>query len=448
MKRGYSKAWAASVGAAVLASAGQAWAEPAAPPPDPDPVTGSVADSITGAIAAGRLLLDVRGRWEHVDQTRTAVLKDAADAYTVRTQLGWETGAWNGVKALLEFQNVSHLGPMDYAVNPPGATTPPLNGAAKARYPLVNDPDETELNRLQLAWSPLREFTATLGRQRILIDDQRFIGNVGWRQNEQTFDAARADFAVMGVSGTYAYLARVNRILGPASDWTSDSHLLNLAYAAAPPIRLEGFVYALAFSNSPINSSLTEGARFTGGAPLGPLLLAYGGTWAEQHQYHSGPTPKFSLPYWDVNLAASWKALTGKVDYEVLGGNGVRGFTTPLATIHGFDGWADAWTAPGGNKSFVDGLKDLSGGLAWRPPIRARWLSAPELAAVYHDFHDDRTGAGLAHELDLQATAAFTRQLSGLVKFARFQRNGAVPAGTAAPPPSRTKVWIGFEYRL
>ena len=57
-------------------------------------------------------------------------------------------------------------------------------------------------------------------------------------------------------------------------------------------------------------------------------------------------------------------------------------------------------------------------------------------------------GAALAHEVDLLATASFTKQLTGLVKFADFQRNGAVPLGTAAPPPSRTKVWIGFEYKL
>ncbi len=440
MTRRHLKLYAASIGAAILASAGHTWAQTAAPPPD--------ADSIIAAIAAGHLLLDVRGRWEHVDQTKTKTLTEDANAYTVRTQLGWETGAWHDVKALLEFQNVSHLGPEDYAVNIPGATTPPLNGPSKAKYPLVNDPDETELNRLQLAWSPVKEFTATVGRQRILIDDQRFIGNVGWRQNEQTFDAARAEFAAAGFSGTYVYLDRVNRVLGPSTNWQSDSHLLNLAYAAIPQLRLEGFVYALDFSNSAINSSITEGGRVTGKAPLGPLQLAYGGTYAEQSNYHSGVTPNFHLPYYDVNLAASWRMLTGKADYEVLEGNGVRGFTTPLATTHGFNGWADAWVSPGGNKSFVDGIKDLNGSLAYRPPIKAPFFFNPELTAIYHDFYDEKTGAGLAHEVDLLATAAFTKQLSGLVKFADFQRNATVPLGTATPPPSRTKVWIGFEYRL
>lgn len=441
MKRAHCLFSAASIGAVVLASSSGALAQIAAPPP-------AAADSIAEAITSGHLLLDIRGRWEQVDQTKTATLKDDAEAYTVRTQLGWETAAWNNLKGLLEFQDVSHLGPEDYAVNPPGAATPPLNGADKAKYPIVNDPDEVELNRLQIAWAPVQDFTATVGRQRILIDDQRFIGNVGWRQNEQTFDAARAEFSTAGFSGTYVYVQRINRILGPSSDWNSDSHLLNLAYAATPQLRLEGFVYALDFSNSVINNSITEGGRVTGKAPLGPLLLTYGGTYAEQKTYRSGSAPTFDLPYSDMNLAATWAMVTGKVDYEVLDGNGARGFTTPLATTHGFNGWADAWVAPGGNKSFVDGIKDLSGSLAYRLPIKVPYFFNPELSAIYHDFHDEKTGAGLAHELDLLATASFTKELTGLVKFADFQRNGFVPAGTATPPPSRTKVWIGFEYKL
>ena len=426
--------------AAILAGAARAQTAPAAPASDPG--------SFSQAIADGHLLLDVRARSESVDQTKTATLKDNAQAYTVRTQLGWETAAWDGFKGLLEFQNVSHLGPEDYAVNAPGAATPPLNGASKSKYPLVNDPDETELNRLQLSWAPTKDFSATVGRQRVLIDDQRFVGNVGWRQNEQTFDAARTEFGVGGFSGTYVYVERVNRVLGPTTDWNSDSHLLNLAYAAAPQLRLEGFVYALDFSNSLINNSITEGGRITGKLPAGPLQLAYSATYADQRNYHSGPTAAFDLPYYDVSLAATWTAFTGKADYEVLDGNGARGFSTPLATTHGFNGWADAWVSPGGNKSFVDGLKDLNGSVVWRPKFKAPFLSKPEFTATYHAFDDEKTGAYLAHEIDLQATAAITADLTGLVKFADFTRQGAVPLGTATPPPSRTKVWVGFEFKL
>ena len=66
----------------------------------------------------------------------------------------------------------------------------------RAVFTLINDPDEVELNRAQLSYALNKDLSATIGRQRILIDDQRFIGNVGWRQNEQTFDSARVDGGV------------------------------------------------------------------------------------------------------------------------------------------------------------------------------------------------------------------------------------------------------------
>jgi hypothetical protein len=98
-------------------------------------------------VSAGKLILEVRARYESVDQTKTATLKDDASAFTVRTRLGWETAEFHGVKGLIEFEDVRQVGPEHYAVNVPGATTAPLNGADKARYPIVNDPDVTELNR-------------------------------------------------------------------------------------------------------------------------------------------------------------------------------------------------------------------------------------------------------------------------------------------------------------
>jgi hypothetical protein len=427
----------------ILAGAGAGCAlAQTAPPPAPE------TDSITQAIAAGHLLLDLRGRYEFVDQAKSATIKDNAAAYTLRTQLGWETAAWYGFKGLLEFQDVTHIGPEDYAVNAPGATTPPLNGASKAKYPLINDPDEVELNRLQLSWTYSPDLSMTAGRQRILIDDQRFVGDVGWRQDEQTFDGGRLDAGYGGLRITYAYLNRVNRVLGPSSDWDSDSHLLNASYTVAPPLKLEGFVYALDFANSQINNSITEGGKVSGKANLGTVQLVYNGTYADQTGYHSGSTPHFDLGYYDVDAAAIYGPLTGKAGYEVLEGNGVRGFTTPLATTHAFNGWADAWVSPGGNKSFVDGIKDLNLTAAVRPPVKCQYFFNPELTFVYHDFDDEKTGAYLADEYDFQATAQITAKLSILAKYADFIRAGSVPAGTAAPPPSRQKVWFSFEYKL
>lgn len=420
----------------------EAPAEPASePPPLPPPPT------ISDQIGAGKLIFGVRARYETVDQTRTATLRDKANAFTVRTNLGWETAEWNGVKGLIEFEDVRQAGPEHYAVNVPGATTAPLNGADKARYPIVNDPDVTELSRAQLTWTPNAALQLTAGRQRILFDDQRFVGNVGWRQDEQTFDAVRADIAYGRFKATYAYVTHINRILGELRDWDSDSHLFNATWSPSEALRLQGFVYALDFGNSAINSSITKGAKASGKTWLGLYQLAYNATWARQSDYRRN-TADFALDYVSGDLAATFDIYTAKVAYERLEGDGTRGFTTPLATVHAFNGWSDAFVSPGGNKSFVDGIEDLNFGVNIKPRFRTTYFFNADIIARYHDFDDQRTGADLGHEWDFQFTAAITTKLSVQLKHADFKRVKTVPVGTAAPPASRAKTWLTLEYKF
>ncbi|WP_340644922.1 alginate export family protein [Phenylobacterium sp.] len=425
----------------------QTAAEPeaeAAPEPPSPPAS---APTLSDQIAAGRLLLEVRGRYEQVDQTRTAALREAGQAFTVRTRLGWETADFNGFKGLIEFEDVRQIGPEHFAVNVPGALTPPLNGADKARYPVVNDPDVTELNRAQLTWTPNADLQVIAGRQRILLDDQRFVGNVGWRQDEQTFDSVRADFALGRVKGTYAYVTHINRILGEMKDWDSDSHLLNVTWSPAEALRLQGFVYALDFGNSAINSSITKGGKASGKTWLGLYQLAYSATYAVQSEYR-GNTAAFDLAYVGADVAGTFDIYTVKLGYESLEGNGTRGFTTPLATVHAFQGWSDAFVSAGGNKSFADGIEDKNISFNAKPRFRRTWLFNTDLIVRYHDFDDQRTGADLGSEWNAQFTAALTPKLSIQLKYADFRREATVPAGTLAPPASRSKAWLTLEYKL
>ena len=321
-------------------------------------------------------------------------------------------------------------------------------GAAKARYPVINDPDVTELNRLQVTWTPNAMLQATVGRQRIALDDQRFIGNVGWRQDEQTFDAVRADLALGRFKATYAYVVHVNRIVGELRDWDSDSHLFNATWSPAEAFRLQGFVYALDFQNSAPNSSITKGVKASGKAWLGLYQAAYNVTYAQQSDYN-GNTAAYDLNYVGADLAGTFDIYTARVSWESLEGNGTRGFTTPLATTHAFQGWADAFVQPlGGNKGFVDGLEDFNLSFNAKPRFRRTYLFNTDILVRYHDFNDQRTGADLGHEWNAQVQAAITPKLTVALKYADFEREATVPVGTAAPPPSRTKVWFTLEYRL
>lgn len=400
----------------------------------------AVASGASAQALPGTPLLDLRARYEAFDQAGLA--KDAA-AWTLRTAIGWETPAFHGLKALVEVEDVRAAGHFNVAVPGPGGAS--LNG--KTAYPAINDPEVTELNRLQLAWRPSAAFSATLGRQRIQFDDQRFIGNAGWRQDEQTFDAARADFAHGAFKASYVYLDRINRTFGQARDWRSDSHLLNAAWSPSGDLRLTGFVYALDFANSAVNSSLTEGVRISGKATAGPFKLAYNGSLAHQRDWRNNPG-RFGLDDYEGELAATHGAWTLKGAYEQLDGDGKVGFFTPLGTNHAFQGWADAFAVAGGSKTAVDGLKDKAVSVIWQPRLKLPHWSNTQLTVAYHDFDAQRTGAGLAHEWDAQVQAALSPKLTLLLKYADFQREATVPPGTTAAPPSRRKAWVSLEYRL
>ncbi len=399
-----------------------------------------IAETPLDAVAAGKPILDLRARYEDVDQ---ANLANDAQSFTVRARFGWETATWRGFKVLVEGAAVVHGDDGHYNVAVPGGAS--LNGATQ--YPIVNDPSTAELNRAQLVWAPAKTVAFTVGRQRVLIDDQRFIGNSGWRQDEQTFDAARADLNLGPVKATYVYAFHVNRIFGRDLDWRSASHIFNASYAPSPALKLEGFVYALAFDNAATSSTLTGGVRASGKLGKGPVKLTYDGTWARQTPY--GPnTEHFTLDFWQAGAAVTWGRATLKADYERLGGNGTRGFITPLATTHGFQGWADAFAAVGGNKTHVDGLTDFNVTLSVRPPLRLPFLSNPEILVRRHDFWAATSGAKLGGEWDAQVQAAVTPKLNVAVKYADFRRNASVPAGTVLAPPSRTKVWLTLEFKL
>lgn len=402
-----NKLRSALTGAAALAAvAGPAAAQEA---------SGSLAD----AIAAGKPILNVRVRYEGVDQANLA--KDAS-AFTVRTRLGWQTGAWNGLKALVEFEDVRQLGAEDYNST--------LNG--KTAYPVIADPEVTELNRAQVSWTPNAAFTGTIGRQLIVLDDQRFVGAVAWRQDEQTFDAARADFTAGKVKAALAWIGNVNRVFGEGADWDSDSWILNAAYAGPDAFKPTAFVYALDFDNARANSSLTWGLRATGKTKVGQVGLAYAASYAHQSDYADNPA-SFDLDYWMVEGAATFGIATLKANYESLEGDGAKGFATPLATLHAFQGWADVFlTTP------ANGIDDANLTLALKPKFDV--LPGLQLMIVGHSFEAQRGGADLGDELDVQLSAPLTKRLSGAIKYADYD---GVP-GFA----SRQKIWVGFDFIL
>lgn len=372
--------------------------------------------------AGGTILFDSRLRYEGVRQDGL----DDADAATVRLRLGWRSPTAAGFTFLVEGEAVQALVD-DFNDTIHG---PPTQA-------VVPDPDVVELNRLQLSWTGAPGTEVTVGRQRIILDNARFVGNVGFRQNEQTFDAVRVTTtALEPFTVTYAYIGGVNRIFGdrsPVGTWDSDSHLTHVE-APTPAGRLALYGYWLDFSDAPAQSSQTFGARLTGSRALSPQWsVNWTAEYARQRDYGSNPG-QFDLEYGQLALGLTRGPLSVTVSRERLDGDGVRGFQTPLATLHAFQGWADVFlTTP------ARGLTDdsVSAGYTWAtPPLGRRAV----FTAAWRDFSDAGAGLDFGQELDGSAR---------LVLDDRWALEAAMAIYDGAGPfADRDKTWLALEYRF
>ena len=374
-------------------------------------------DTFAEAFTKGKVSLNVRARYEAVEQTG---LMDA-DAFTIRTRLGFTTAPIHGFKAMLEAEDITAIDGDRYSqagLNP--------GGAGRA---VVADPDTTEINQAWLAYTTGKT-TFTGGRQRIVYDNVRFVGDVAWRQNAQTFDAVSlTDKTVDKLTLNYAYLYRINRVFSdrhPQGNWDSDSHLLNASYVASPAATVTGYAYLLDFENAAANSSATFGASVTGTPALNETLkLSYRGEYAWQSDYRSNPVA-YETDYLALELGLVAKPGSIALGYEELGTDNGVGFKTPLATLHAFNGWADMFLA-----TPADGLRDTY------VKAGATLPGAISLLAFYHVFETDR-GGDLGDEWDVQLSRKFGKYFTGLVKYADFNSDSAMP--------DVRKIWIQVEF--
>lgn len=387
----------------------------------------AVSALLLGANAAADIkpILDTRLRFENVDQDPIA---NEAHAFTLRVRAGIEAGPVGKTTLLAEAEQLWSLDD-NYDSTTNGNTL----------YPVVADPEGSEINRLQLTSTALPDTTFTVGRQRIALDDHRFVGNVGWRQNEQTFDAARVvNRSVKNLTVDLTYLDQVNRVFGDESRvgrYTGDSWLANAAYQL-PVGLLTVFRYQLQFD--PIaaaptvvrESSRTTGTRFAGKRPVGAVELAYAASYAAQSQWGDNPL-SFDLDYRFAEIAVARGQYSVGAGIEVLEGNGTKGFGTPLATLHVFQGWADKFlTTP------ADGVDDRYVKVAFSSQHKGPF-HAVTAQLVLHRYGAERGSRDYGDELDAVVQARWHR-FSGLVKYADYRADRLLT--------DTRKLWVQVEY--
>ena len=349
-------------------------------------------------------LADARLRYETVDQVG---LPATSDAVTVRVRTGVEatTGPWS---ALVEGQgNLAIVGDYNDGLSGP------------ATRPVIADPQTIALYRAQIAYRT-PGLAVTAGRQRIALDDERFVGSAPFRQSAQTYDAVRVEWTgvpKLKADVTYAWSVRtIWGIDGTAARPQAiggDNVFANFSYRM-PIGTLTGFAYLVDQDSAAVQgfrqSSQTYGARLAGVRPIGTARLSYQASYARQSDDHRNPNA-YVADYYLVDLGLDLNGPKLGGGYEVLGasrGTALTSFQTPLSSLFKFQGWADKFlTTP------ADGVRDAyaQGGYGWKTVGPFTGVSAQ---AVYHRFDSDRAGRHYGDEIDLLATARLRRTGIGL----------------------------------
>lgn len=370
-------------------------------------------NDLTAALKDSDVKVALRYRLESVDEDAK---DDDALASTLKSRISITTGKVANFNAKIEVDNVTYIG------NDKFNST--ING--KGTYPVVADPDGTEVNQAFLKYNG-GFYTAIAGRQRINLDDQRFVGGVAWRQNEQTFDGYR--FMVkptdaLSIDASYVY--NVNRIFGEDNDAKSDLHgdvvLLNAKYALSKNHSVTAYYYSMEFDNAATLSNDTYGVAYNGAYTLSGIGLAVKAAYASQEDAGDNSN-SYDADYVVFDVNAKFDSFSVGAGYEVLGSDDGIGFQTPLATAHKFQGFSDQFLSTPG-----DGVEDTYIKAATK-------LGAVKLSAAYHIFKADEGSADYGDEINLVAAYKINQQFTTLVKAASFSNDDDFKSDT-------TKLWF------
>jgi Alginate export len=382
-------------------------------------------------------IVDARLRYENVYQ---AGVPKEADAITLRMRAGFEAKT-KLIAVLVEAEGVLAISERYNSG---------LNG--KTLYPVVADPQNVELNRAQIQLLALPKTVVTLGRQRINLDDQRFVGSVGWRQNEQTFDAARIEWTgVKNVKAdvTYAWSDRtiwgVDGFGARQQAVSGDNVFANLSYKHKYG-SVTGFAYLVDQDEAAVQafrlSSKTFGVRATAALPIGGKnKLNLTASYAKQSDHKRNPNT-YAASYFMGEAMADVSGFKLTAGYEVLGAdNGIAltSFQTPLATLHKFNGWADKFlTTP------PNGLRDLSFGAGYAF-TKVKKLPGLNAQVMWHQYKSDRLSLDYGTEWNAQIGWKIGKKASFLAKYAKYGRKGIADfAGDA----NTQKLWAQLDYSL
>ena len=394
----------------------------------------------------GAIKFDLNTRWENVNQDNVIGANgkpntglnqpQTANGVTSRLRIGILSPVFHGLQGYAEYAG-------NLAMDEDYNSTRNNNTA----YSRILDPEKSELNQLWLSYAGIPDTVIKGGRQRIKFDDDRFIGNVGWRQLEQTYDSVlitHNNQQLFGLSINAGYIGNVQTFT--ATTENINAPLLNVNYKLGDYGNLVGYGYWLDYTEGSEaltreKSNQTYGLRLSNFQKPGDTFklsdnygLVYTAELGYQQNYGHG---RVNYTADRLNLMGGFTAFnfTFQGAVEQLGGKGLnKTFDTPLGTNHAFQGWADVFAVNTPNQ----GIRDVFGTV-----MSTFDRGDIVLTAVYHDFSDDTGQLHYGTEWNASVLKKFGKHYSLLAKYAFYGADSSyTKADTSFANTDTQKIWL------
>ena len=381
---------------------------------------------IADSLARGRFTLELRPRYNRIDESDKP---ERTEGGTVRLTVGFVSAPLQMTRFMVEG---IHTDQVDPHFNDDGGN---INGSP---YPLLPDPRYTGMNRVYVEYKGLPDTRIRAGRQRVRLDNQRWISDNDFRQIPQLFDGVETVYTGLASMELYgAYFGRVRTTSGDTNDLNLT--LLHAAWNPLPGQSVSAYAYFHdqaqngAFTGFADNSYRVIGVRWTGSAApwLGwnAVDVPFEAEFATQRA-HSGGDARIDANYWRVGGGIAWRETVARLDYEVKESNGGRyAVQMPLTDFYAFNGWTlHFYNTP------RQGLRD-----SWAT-LRQGWRDFT-LYGEYHRFRSDYGGIDFGRELDVGLAYAWNENTVLRFQHARYD------PGAATTDPRIRKTWITFTWK-
>lgn len=391
----------------------------------------AVLDDFTTAIKSGTPDVDVMASYEYKNRDDAT---SPGKQFSLRTRIGYRTGSFYNFEAYAQFHNLTNL-QEDFRFKQGGSFHGDLD------RDIIADPDGNRLYKAFLDYKGIADTLIRVGRQEIILDDARLLGNIGWRLNGQSFDAVSiTNTSVQDLKIYAGYVNQVNDIFLTHSD-LDHFYLVNAKYSPFEKHSLSGYVYLLDTESNAdtARDSATYGFRFVGK----PAPFDYYIDYTHQSDFADGEDHDadmlnlyLGMQISKFNIGAGYSYISGQDGDD-------RPFDTLFSTAHKFNGFADLFLATNGG-GLLGGLEDYY--------VKASTkVFGCKLIAVYHYFdtvENDAFDGTYGDEIDLVLVKQINKNIKLLIKYANFMQDDDASNGVSNPTVDTEILTARLQYKF